>query len=646
MALKITLLQQQLERSTDQQSSHHQQLLEQLFRMLAQQNELLQEQVDLQEKEERMLKMIQETTDRLVVTQQQVDAILNQNYELYECLIPRLFVILPYSLKDRDPRNLTMEQFRLYFLCECADNCRPGAGHGTSSDKIDSTAAASTTTIPVNNSIHLARHEGYELCRPTEFFDHYGPYVLSMLRIFKHCLIVTAGAAALADNGLKDIMDGVKSISESTIEAVDMSISFLEKKLSDTDAVSCLVKTAISGQEDDTMFTNPAVLEGADFRRLDTFLRNKDEDKILGNLYRIITERGHVKWICFEHYKETYRLTALSLFVQSVESAGGTYNPHLGQVTIALKSGTASKEFFRHLVSQAPPVLTLDVTLDWDTSSTDLQDLKEAVERSSVPCLVLDLCNKSSTMLDVLTFSGRSEPIVQIMASPKIHTMTLRNTTGFLSQTKKLLKTTLYVRRFDHGEMITSIHEVVKLGKLIQASPSLTDLTCRANNIDLVLDHVVVVLRAARRLRDLNLCIRTRHSEATVKFEGNNGGILSIDLQVQDMETRFFVHRMIKSIHIQGSHELSTLLDRFDRGLKNYAKLESVRIECSSDYPRGWLVAFQTLFAQYPHQTPRFSISNSKSTITADNIQDNESVEEVEEHLYDDNAESPTELES
>lgn len=38
------------------------------------------------------------------------------------------------------------------------------------------------------------------------------------------------------------------------------------------------------------MFENLAALEGADLRRLDTFLRNNDKDKVLGNLYRITTE--------------------------------------------------------------------------------------------------------------------------------------------------------------------------------------------------------------------------------------------------------------------------------------------------------------------------------------------------------------------
>ncbi|KAG0274306.1 hypothetical protein BGZ97_010534, partial [Linnemannia gamsii] len=246
MELGIAQLQQQIERSTDQQSAHHQQLLVQLVQMFAQMNAVLQEQAASKEREERMLqeqaesklreeqmlKMQQETIDRLIVNQQRVDAILVQNYELHEYPIPRLFVVLPDSFSDWDPRNVLMERFRLYFLCECGDDCSTTPSQDTTSGQPSNTDTGNPTIpIPVKNSIHLAKHEGYELSRPTEFFDQYGPYVLGMLRILQHCLAVAAVAspvAALADNGLKDTMDGIRAISESTIKAVDMSINILE----------------------------------------------------------------------------------------------------------------------------------------------------------------------------------------------------------------------------------------------------------------------------------------------------------------------------------------------------------------------------------------------------------------------------------
>ncbi|KAF9904217.1 hypothetical protein EC991_002920 [Linnemannia zychae] len=365
-ALNISDIPLQIEQFKEQHSVDHHQLLEPLMRLVAQsievvtqQKEVLREQAASKEREEKMLaeleaakerdqemlKMHQQTIDRLIVNQQRVEAILIQNYELHEYPIPRLFVVLPDSFKDWDPRNFLMERFRLYFL----------------------SADSPTPPIHVNNRIHPAEHEGYELSRPTEFFKSYGPYVLGMLRVLKHCVAVAtvvAPAVALADSGVKDIMDGVKSLSENTMEAVDMSISILEGKLGESDAASELTATGSMQQEDENVFENLAALEGADLRRLDTFLRNNDKDKILGNLYRITTEQGHVKWVCFKHYRDRYRATALASFVQSVEAADGTYDQHPLKVSIGLKSSTTSKDFFKRLAIQAPAVETLNVTLD------------------------------------------------------------------------------------------------------------------------------------------------------------------------------------------------------------------------------------------------------------------------------------------
>ncbi|KAH7059883.1 hypothetical protein BKA57DRAFT_530420 [Linnemannia elongata] len=434
-----TQLQQQFERSTDQQPVHRQQQMQKLIDMVAQQNEMvvkmnevLREQEASKEREEQMLKMQQETIDRLIVNQQRVDEFLVQSYELHEYPIPRLFVVLPDS-SGGEPRKFLMEGFRLFFLCECGNYCGLSTDQVLSSEKFGTANAASTSPIPVRNSIHIAKQQGYELSRPAEFFDQYGPYVLCMLRILQHCLAVAAVAApvaVLADSGHKDVMDGVKSISESTINAVDMSINILETKLGDVEVANRLKRTALNAQEHNTIFENLTALEGSDLRRLDTFLRNNDNDKILGNLYRIPTEQEHIKWVCFEHYQEKYRATALSSFVQSVESTGGSYDSHLGRVTIKLKSGTTAKEFFRRLATRTPAVQSLDVTLDWDFGSADLVTLVDMVSKSNVKAVKLDLQDNrtsNATITSLQPGKGRYHSLLGLLSNTKLRSLWLSN---------------------------------------------------------------------------------------------------------------------------------------------------------------------------------------------------------------------------
>jgi len=213
----------------------------------------------------------QETIDRLTVAQQRLEAIVVQSYELLKYPIPRLFVILPESYEKWDPRGLVMERFRLFFLCECGDHCRPDIQTSTTTTSIE--AAATGPPNMVKSSVHLAKHDGYELSRPTEFFDRYGPYVLGTLKVLKHCLsiaMVVAPAVALVVDGVKDTIEVVKSISESTLEAVNSSIGFLEQKLERGSMADGVTRGGANSQEED-MFQDLAALEGADLRRLDFF---------------------------------------------------------------------------------------------------------------------------------------------------------------------------------------------------------------------------------------------------------------------------------------------------------------------------------------------------------------------------------------
>ncbi|KAF9134674.1 hypothetical protein BGW39_006263 [Mortierella sp. 14UC] len=180
----------------------------------------------------------------------------------------------------------------------------------------------------------------------------------------------------------------------------------------------------------DTMFENLAALEGADLRRLDTFLRNNDKDKILGNLYRITTEQGHVKWVCFEHYQERYRATALASFVQYVESADGVYDPHIAKVTISLKSGTISKDFLRRLVSQGPAIQSLDLSLDWKFGSADLVNLVEMVPKSNVKIMKLHLKDdppQNATLAAIRPGKGRYQSLLSLLFNTKLRSLQLSN---------------------------------------------------------------------------------------------------------------------------------------------------------------------------------------------------------------------------
>ncbi|KAG0361753.1 hypothetical protein BGX24_005291 [Mortierella sp. AD032] len=123
-------------------------------------------------------------------------------------------------------------------------------------------------------------------------------------------------------------------------------------------------------------------LDEADLRRLEEFIKSKDQDRALGNLYRTIGEEGHVKWACIDHYRLAYKEQDQHAFVTAVKLNGGYYNPHLSRVTARLKSKIQAAGFFDAL-AKARRVDELDVTFDWEGTTSDLEAFGFALENTA-----------------------------------------------------------------------------------------------------------------------------------------------------------------------------------------------------------------------------------------------------------------------
>jgi hypothetical protein len=134
-----------------------------------------------------------------------VQAVLTQTYELHEYPISRLFVVLPQDPSGWDVVDPFSNKFRLYFLCECGEHTK---------------SICSNTEI--SHHIHFANHEGYEIARPSEFYQQCGNYVLTILKMLKFGLSVsgvtvpaiflpvTMDTADQSTAGLQQLMDKIE----------------------------------------------------------------------------------------------------------------------------------------------------------------------------------------------------------------------------------------------------------------------------------------------------------------------------------------------------------------------------------------------------------------------------------------------------
>ncbi|KAG0295520.1 hypothetical protein BGZ98_001369 [Dissophora globulifera] len=494
ISLQFHQIQHQIAQSTDLNSEYHTQTTEKLLH-------LVEGQAKAKERDEQQQRAQQIMSNQLAVLQRKIEAVLVQNYELHEYPIPRLFVILPEkqrlypdgstatrdgydggdglvdTIKGWDPRHLVQEKFRLHFLCECGEHT-----------KADSDVASMNSSLSVatrtEHRIHLAKqHDGYELTRPTKFFEQYGPYVLGMLLILKHCLTaasVIAPAVGQLQEGLGKVTEGLKSVTDDTMDAINTSIGFLEQKLmaDRAPAAAGLDTEASEGNLDP--FKHLDALEGADLRRLESFLRNKDKDKILGNLYRITTTQGHVKWVCLEHYRESYREIAMKSFLQTVKENLGQYDVHLRKVEITLVSSTQAKDFFKQLGSQAPAVNEIDVIFDWSFGSSDLSKMVESLSRSNVRIVRVDLKDADNTARPDVKFLGKGKyhPLLELLANRYIQLLSIKNLEFFGSRTSSLSSShpPSQLRSFYYQSVIRPSSDQSRLANILNHCPNLVEL--------------------------------------------------------------------------------------------------------------------------------------------------------------------------
>jgi len=356
----------------------------------------------LDSKQDEIKELQIQALDRLALLQKSVQALLTQTYELHEYPIPRLFIVLPEDSSSWNPLDRLTHKFRLYFLCECGEHTK-----------------SINTKFP--HHIHLAKHEGYELARPTEFFQRYGPYVLTILQMLKYGLTV-AGVAVPAltqlirPEDVEKVKEGLKSLTNTLEPGVNQAIEHIEKVTADQGQAVVELSESMDSNE---------ALEGADLRQLESFLKTKDEHRVLGNLYRTVTGEGHVKWVCIDHYRENYHEKAAQAFRNAVAALHGLFDENIGRVEVRLRSKLQADQFYQDL-EKARSVYELKLELDWETTQGDFKRLRNALSKTSVGVLELHLTQHDVRTRDILNRNQWYDPVLDIIRLPSIQSFTIR----------------------------------------------------------------------------------------------------------------------------------------------------------------------------------------------------------------------------
>lgn len=548
--------------------------------------------------DKRMMVMQQQALDRLSLIQSKAEAILKQTYELHEYPIPRLSIILPKEDTTRREKLTTLfsKRFRLHFLCECGEHTMPN-------DESES---------KMSHHIHLARHKGYDLDRPKEFYRKYGSYVLVLLHMLKYG-VAAAGLVVSPLNmfkfceGLEQIEKSLQYLEKDIVPMVDNAIKYLEGLSSVQDRATRLPEDGLSDASATTL-VEPVImskleaLEGADLRHLGSFLRDKDEARVLGDLYRTVTSDGRVKWVCFDHYRETYRASALKEFRDNVAANNGEYDDRLGRVTIRLTSALLAEQFYI-ILGNTRFVQEMFISLEWETSTDDFVKLKEAIQQYIIYRLDINGCGFSGSTFDI-SRGRRWEPILQMMGNGKLGIITVRNMPGFLLRSGRM-PATLQIRVLDMSEQLISIDEFSKLRKLLMAAPNLSDLSLLVPSICDGFDLVKQLTGNLKRLSTLSLN-RQDGSTATVSYRKGSKEVTNTELSICTYEShRILQLPMVTTLSLFGSLSLSGStaqnVDAILTALRAYRQLKSLEITCApQDALRMLLSVYQNIDKDLP----------------------------------------------
>jgi len=498
MQQKMDANQQRMQQQMESKQQEMQELQQQMDAKQQQMYQLQQEtNEELLEKQQEMLQMQQQALDRLAVIQSSVLALVTQTYELHEYPIPRLFIVLPKTLGFSGKiKSLIADQFRLYFLCECGT-------HTMSED----------TKTP--HHIHLAKHEGYDLEKPTVFFERYGSYVLRLMQMIKYGitaagLIVPPLANSKIVEGLDTAQKHMDYLKKNFAPLVDDTIKFLGDIKSHQEM----------GQElsaDHMEFARLEALEGADLRQLESYLKVKDKGRVLGNLYRIVTLEGHVKWVCFDHYRATYRETTIKRLQEIVSVNGGDYSSETGSIKISLATHTQAKQFY-DAMTNARCIQELDITLKWDATMDELRKFAKAVTMANVISLTVNGTFFKSPALDVVNRTRRFDPIMQLASNARLQSLQINDFGDFFARvSKSALSSSPKLRTLLLRSELSAEDKVKSLGHILTLYSALTTLEVKLPPGTTITEAVPDVLSKLPKLESLNVNCGMSSIAASVK---------------------------------------------------------------------------------------------------------------------------------
>ncbi|CAF1517062.1 unnamed protein product, partial [Rotaria magnacalcarata] len=293
----------------------------------------------------------------------QIANVMRQMYQLHEYTTPRYFFILPAKHSDMmlidTVQNWFHTHYKLYFLCECSHE---------------------------PNEMHVAPHEGYSIKKARDFVVKYAPYLRTTMQIAQVLLSVGGLVIPQLGNAATAINNVVPSQLKNPKDYNDMKqqLQMVDDLLNKVDNQRNHAGASMIGKQN----SKGTPLQGAELRELQTYLELVDDKRSLGNLYRIVTDDGYVRWVCHKHYNESSYNIEMSKYIKEFEAMGGKFNSNSNEAFISQVNITSRNvEMMCKALGKGFNIVKL-ICRECSIDEDDLEKLLDIIiNRSSIRCL-------------------------------------------------------------------------------------------------------------------------------------------------------------------------------------------------------------------------------------------------------------------
>ncbi|CAM4793442.1 unnamed protein product [Rotaria magnacalcarata] len=293
----------------------------------------------------------------------QIANAMRQMYQLHEYTTPRYFFILPAKHTDMmlidTVQNWLHTHYKLYFLCECSHDPK---------------------------EMHVAPHEGYSIKKARDFVVKYAPYLRTTIQIAQVLLSVGGLVIPQLENAATVINNAVPSRFQDPKYYIDMKqqLQMVDDLLNKVENQ----RNRAGASMIDKQKSKGTPLQGAELREIQTYLELVDDKRSLGNLYRIVTDDGYVRWVCLKHYDDISYNNKMSKYIKEFEAMGGKFDQKTKEAFVSQVNITSKNvEMMCKALGKGFNIVKL-ICRECSIDEDDLEKLLDIIiNRSSVRCL-------------------------------------------------------------------------------------------------------------------------------------------------------------------------------------------------------------------------------------------------------------------